>query len=68
MALGDEVLGQIGDDAFRSPIEPRRNAFHRGSDLGDLHLGTVFYRRKFGVDAFGSGSKACCQSREKGNF
>jgi hypothetical protein len=37
MALGDEVLGEIGDDAFRSPIEPRRDAFHQGRDLGDLH-------------------------------
>ena len=37
MALGDEFLGEIGDDAFRSSIKPWRDAFHQGRDLGDLH-------------------------------
>jgi hypothetical protein len=37
MALGDEFLGEIGDDALRSSIKPWRDAFHQGRDLGDLH-------------------------------
>ena len=28
MALCDEIFGQVGDHAFRSSIEARRNTFH----------------------------------------
>jgi len=33
----DQLLGEVGHDAFRSAIELRRNALGERSDLGNLH-------------------------------
>ena len=46
VALLDERLGQVGDDALRSAVEARRHAFHQGRDLCDLHVECI---RPFGM-------------------
>jgi hypothetical protein len=44
MALADQFLGQIRDDAFGSAVETRRHAFGEWSDLRDFHE-TIFLFR-----------------------
>src|SRR5262245_28052079 len=44
---GDELFGQIGDDALGSTVEPRGHTLHQGRNLRDSH--STF--RDFGVGA-----------------
>jgi hypothetical protein len=37
VALGDELLGEVGDDSFGTAVQPRRHAFHERRDLCDPH-------------------------------
>jgi hypothetical protein len=48
MTLGHQFLGEVGNDTFRSPIEPRRNALDQRCDLGDLHWRPFIWRENNG--------------------
>ena len=38
MALRDQFLGQIRDDALGSAVEARGHTFHQRRNLGDFHV------------------------------